>query len=365
MAFKFKMQKTSLPSLLIFIICCICSSLNAGNCLIIGGGPAGLAASIEAYYAGLNPIIIEQRKEYLREQRVYLTTQSMVWLSEWGASIENLEKIFFDEYGEYGFVKIKDVEKGLKKVVDHLGIEMVFAEFTHLNKDLSISIRNESTEIKLPYDLLIAADGAKSLIRKNLNINCEILGQAKGSWMFVPCDCQNGLCDVTEIEKRKNYFLRKIKTPSASMIFTQSYFDQELEPFEFSLEDLLSEIEACQWNNEALSIKANKAYFSGLIPINLQKAERFVDIPAKTILIGDAAATGSFFHGMGINSAFKNVKIASDLFKSLNLETAVQDDKVMQDFRLNFDEDAFLLFNHQMQLAADDLLEFSTPLLNP
>jgi len=74
----------------------------------------------------------------------------------------------------------------------------------------------------------------------------------------------------------------------------------------------------------------------------LQQAKAFSNQEASAILVGDAAATGSFFQGMGANTAFMTAELAGQFVKSksyadFNQSMKATTDALIEDSRYLFD----------------------------
>lgn len=320
--------------------------------VIIGGGPSGLATAIEAHRRGAQVLIIEKRTEYTRKQVVFLKPASLELLEKWHVDVPHLMTVPFGEYGLFGFVQIKYLEEGIQEVVNSLGIVKLQGEFKgFVNNEKMVTIATSDGDILLQYDLIVGADGVHSLIRKNLDIECTCFGTATGSWAFVPFSDLSGEMSVSPFEKHEDHFIRKITIPSGSILFWQSYFNSSKHPElleEPTQAKIAEETHRLGWEKESKIIEAGHAILSKNIPISLQQALSFSNKDRDVILVGDAAASGSFFHGMGVNTALKTAKIAGEFFHQ---------------FREDY-EGAYITFDEEMKKATDELIEVSRPLLS-
>lgn len=316
--------------------------------VIIGGGPGGLSTAIEAHYAGTHVTIIEKRTDYTRHQRVFLMPPSLALLSKWGVVVPQMDLTDFGEYGIIGFVQIKHLEQALEKTVKQLGIETIAGEFIDINKQNAIITTSQGIQL-YPYDILVGADGFYSRVRTILEIPVSTLGSAIGGWIYAPFIDTNDTIELSGFERQTDHYIRKITINSCSAIFWQSYFNDAFSLTGITKENLIQEIRTLGWEREAAIIENGNATVSGLVEISLQQAHTFSNISKSAILVGDAAATGSFFHGNGVNTAIKAAEVAGNFFSSFKLEP----------------EASFCTFNRDMKKITDDLLNYSRPLLNP
>lgn len=338
-----------------FLASCLFFSLAYANSiekplsvLVIGGGPAGLATAIEAHNYGARVTIIEQREEHSRPQRVFLVPSSISLLEKWNADIPNMYLCDFGEFGVYGFLQINQLENGLEKRVKDLGIEIFHGQFGGLLNGQAYIDTVGGVHI-LDYDIIVGADGAHSQMRKSLGIDIECFGTAEGAWAFVNFENNDGITDVSYFYIESDHYIKKITMPFGSVIFCQSFFNLPYLFDEISQDLLAADAMHRGWDKEAQLIKEGQFKKSNNIHISLQQAKAFSDVSQKAILIGDAAACGSFFHGNGVNTALKSAVIAGNFFKEFSQS------------KLN----AFDTFNASMKQITDELIDYSRPLLNP
>jgi 2-polyprenyl-6-methoxyphenol hydroxylase-like FAD-dependent oxidoreductase len=305
--------------------------------LVVGGGPAGLATAIEAAESGAQVTLIEKRTSYTRNRLLFLFESSLTLLDRWKVNIPQMKIADLGDAGKFGSVSINHLEEGLAARAHELGIQKIHGEFKRLEKNRAV-IATPGRETHLSYDILVGADGAHSLVREELGIGCEHLGKAVGMWAFMVFDTPVDSADITPTIEKNDFFIRKISLPTISIIFAQSSCTEQISRKEF--ETLVSD---CGWHDEAELIAKSKAKISDSLEIPLQQAHSFSCKKKSTILVGDAAATASFFQGMGANTALKTAAIAGTFFN-----------KVQQ-----HDKDSYRLFNQQMKDATDELIEDS------
>jgi 2-polyprenyl-6-methoxyphenol hydroxylase-like FAD-dependent oxidoreductase len=306
--------------------------------LVIGGGPAGLATAIEARENGATAIIIEKRKTYSRAQLIFLLDSSIKLLEKWKVDVPEMAVIDFGNKGKFGFVSINRLEEALARRANELEIEIVHGEFHRLDQKQAI-IKTSDFQIPLPYNVLVAADGMHSRVREELDISYKRFGKASGIATLMVFHESPGEFEISPTIEKNGFFARKITVPQASIIFAQSSTIEKISSKEF--EELVRE---CSWEREAEMIAESKMeIFLNGIEIILQQADTFSSKKKSAILVGDAAATASFFRGMGANTAFKTASIAGEFFKKLK----------------QHDENAFRFFNQKMKEATDSLIEDS------
>lgn len=303
--------------------------------VIIGGGPGGLATAIEAKQAGMQVQIVEKRSDYTRPQRVILLGDSIALLRKWGVTVDSMKVVQVAPDLSIGVVAIHILEESLARRTKELSIEIIRGEFSHLNSDKSIAVSVDSkSSLTLPYDFLVGADGLHSNTRAALRIAVDHLGGAKALAVFVPSDpAAPPTFDVSEPIKGANYYLSRIKMPAGSIIFMQSFAP-------LSLQQLRLAVAAQGWRYEESSQELDKALH---IDVTLQQAQAFSKSEASALLVGDAAATASFFRGLGANTAFKTAAAAGTFFRSVKKDVAA----------------AYATFNQSIKQATDAMIDDS------
>ena len=125
--------------------------------------------------------------------------------------------------------------------------------------------------------------------------------------------------------------------PHGSLIFMQSFAPISLEQFRFA-------IAKEGWHEEEKS-----EIFSQAIDVTLQQAHVFYNSQQSALLVGDAAATASFFRGMGANTAFKTAAAAGIFFRSVGQEGPADYESFNQSVKLATDamiQDSQFLFEY-------------------
>jgi 2-polyprenyl-6-methoxyphenol hydroxylase-like FAD-dependent oxidoreductase len=312
-------------------------SAKPTSVLVIGGGPAGLATAIEAWENGADVTIVEKRNVYSRPQVVFLLDDSITLLEKWKVDVPKMRIADLRENGKLGFVSINHLEEALARRTAELGIKAINGEFHRLDQKQAV-IKSRGREIHIPYDVLVAADGMHSPVRNELEIPCHCLGKAMGIWTAIIFNDPAEKFEISPAIEKKGFFVRKMSVSQASVIFTQSSVIEKISPKEFA-----ALVRDCGWEREAEAIAESKAKIFDGIEIALQQACTFSSENKSAILVGDAAATASFFQGLGANTAFKTASITGEFFKKLKAD----------------DEDAYHFFNQKMKEVTDSLIEDS------
>jgi 2-polyprenyl-6-methoxyphenol hydroxylase-like FAD-dependent oxidoreductase len=324
-----------LRTLFILISCSLSNHLLCReeplSIVIIGGGPAGLAAAIEANEAGANVIIVEKREQHTREQFVFLLEPALNLLNKWKVSIPEMF-VGIDDGEKIGLTKIKNMEVGLSKRVHELGITKIFGEFTELNDGKAI-IAQQNQKLELPYDLLVGADGTHSFVRDALKITSNLYGQTQGLIAIIPMLAKNESMEFISPIRCGSLFINKIIIPSAVIVSAQGD--------ELSKEILASAAMQNGWQNEAASISSGQARFFENVEVVLQQSAEFSNREKSAILLGDAAASASFIQGLGANCALETAMIAGLFFKTEQKDSD------------------YAAFNQAMQIATDRLTKDS------
>lgn len=294
----------------------ISETQNPLSAVIIGGSLSGMSAAIEANLQGFNVTVIEKRSTFSRPQWLFLTDTSIKLLEKWGVEIKNIRMGVLDNGDRMGFIAINDLEGLLHERVSSLGIQIIHAQFQGFAADrnaVQIATDNDPlsrTILELPYDVVVAADGANSNARESLGIERKILGLATGASALIPLEA--GVSEEVEISESiqiEEGFIRRIKTPRASIVIFQTSFNA-------SYSDLMQAVALQGWNKEAEQMKKRRALVIENVPIALSQATDFTNCSRSAIVIGDAAATASFFKGQGANTAFKCAKAAGGFFEA-------------------------------------------------
>lgn len=144
-----------------------------------------------------------------------------------------------------------------------------------------------------------------------------------------------------ETNKHNEVFIRRILTPPGlSIMFAQTVLQLD----KISSQRFAQAASEAGWNEEASLIEEEKAQvFVEGIDIALQQAQILANERKAAILVGDAAASASFFEGMGANTAFRTAVLAGDF---------------IADF-LTAKNNAYNSFNVNMKNTTDELINKS------
>ena len=282
--------------------------------LVVGAGPAGLVSALEANRAGASVSVVEKRSNYTRQQHIILDEHSLDTLKRF--EIDCPELSYFKP-AKVGVVPINKLEETLKKKVESQGIRILSATMTHINKNHSITVSDENQlRSELDYDLLIGADGGKSKVRSELGIEMNSFGNpAWGAGAVLKLPHPKGFSldtfHVQDSYTQAPLSVRRFISPDGySVVFSHSH--RNLNRKEFS--DVLASV---GFSEEADMIGHGKevGYYDN-VSIKLVQAKRFSDVTASAIIIGDAAASASFFEGKGANTAIATAVISGDYVRS-------------------------------------------------
>lgn len=311
--------------------------------LVIGGGPAGLATALEATAHGCDVTVVEKRDAYSRLRWLFLWDYSLKLLEKWEVNTPQMRVADPGDGSLIGFVQIKHLEEQLEKRARESGVKKIQGEFRGFGANQTAVITTfGKKEQALFYDILVGADGTHSNVREALGIEKACWGTAQGAVAIVPdVDAGPTGFDISPALKKEDGFLRRIKMPSASFVFVQF-------PQRASVSDLQKTVKAQGWSEEAGKLGDNRAIVLADIDVSLQQAKAFSSEIKSAILVGDAAATASFFQGMGANTALKTAEVAGRFFKEMQ----------------SHDKAAFLNFNQAMKETTDAMIEDSAFLFN-
>lgn len=309
------------------------TEVKVPHVVIVGAGPVGLATAIEAHENGFHVSLVEKRNAYSRIRWLFLIDPTIKLLKKWNVTIPQLKITDAGPTGNIGLVPIKNLEEGLLSRVNQLGISIINGEFKKLNEDLSITVSQQNKDIKISYDILVAADGSHSDVRKALEIQTNVLGTAKGAALLIHTNIFN--LEAPPPIQENGLFLRRLALPMETIFSLQG--DHEI-----TKEELFKALNAAGWGKEA-DVKTHEGIIIESINVILQQAKTFSDQKKSAIILGDAAATGSFFQGLGANTALMTTQAASTFFKNIRKSP----------------DQAYQIFNETMKQVTDALISDS------
>lgn len=305
--------------------------VHGSQIVVIGGGPTGLGAAIEARRFGHEVIIVEKREEYSRLSTMSLSATTLDIFEKWNLDIPLLEILDFNGTRR-GFILLKDLEEALFKKAEEFDIQRIQAEFIDLIDSHTAMIKTENGRDLIYYDLLIAADGAHSRVREKLEISPTVLSQAFGGICMVPSQNTPGKLSV-EFKIYPNLLTKKVNVPHASVLFFQN------KQGNLHLHEMTQLTYELGWIDEAVKMGQESCIALENIPIYLQRVNRFSDSTKSVILLGDAAACASFYSGYGVNFCFQTTQLAAKFFCDSN----------------------YAKFNHEMEIETEKLIQLNLP----
>jgi 2-polyprenyl-6-methoxyphenol hydroxylase-like FAD-dependent oxidoreductase len=315
------------------------ASFAAPSVLVIGGGPSGLATAIVAKMQGCRTTLIEKREAHTRTQRLFLFEPTLKLLEKWKVDLSLMHIMDLGNGERIGFVCIHDLEQALEKRAKELGVRTICGVFLQGLAPQHKALILADQKMEIPYDILVGADGAHSPVREAAGIKAEQLGTGSGAFAFVPLAVSDAI-DVTPPIPIENGFLRRIKIPFRSIVFIQTH-----KP---ATKTCLEKAIASQgWAEEIAAFQENKATIAWEIGVLLQRASSFYDKKSSVILVGDAAATASFFQGMGANTALRTAEIAGAFFRKRDATIFHQSMKEATDALI---QDSAFLFSDQVTI---------------
>ncbi len=314
--------------------------------VIIGAGPAGLSTAIEAKNQGAKVTIIEKRKNYSRNQVLFLEDASIKLLDKWKVVVPQMTVIEMGDGEKIGFTLIKNLEEALDYRIKLMGIKKVQGEFIDFQKgESAVQVQTKNNErVNFFYDILVGADGSHSSVRSKLGIDLNVYGIGDAVWSRVAIKDEKQMAAILPPILIDGFFVRLIQTPAGSIIFAQSVKERT----KIGKEKLEQLVRGCGFKNEAEAIACDQAVFSDTMEVRLQQAKTFSDEKKSAILVGDAAATASFFQGKGANTAFKTAVCAGGFFRMVQEKN----------------KEAYSVFNQAMKEVTDVMIEDSRFLFN-
>lgn len=282
--------------------------------VVIGAGPAGLVSALEANQAGATVSVIEKRAQYTRKQHIILDEPSLNTLKR--LDIDCPELSLFQP-AKVGIVPINKLEEALKKKAILQGISILAGTMKKINSNNTVTIKRKDQHLtELGYDVLIGADGGNSNVRSELGISMRSFGEAAwGAGSVLKLSDPKGFSlDTFHIEdpySQSPCSLRRFVSPDGySVVFSHSHKNLNREEFSHV-------IESVGFKEEAELIRAEKelGYYDN-VSIKLVQARQFLSSSASALIIGDAAASASFFEGKGANTAIATAVISGEYIRN-------------------------------------------------
>lgn len=300
--------------------------------VVVGEGIAGAATAIVARLQNWNVILIKMREGYTREQIIFLKMNALKFLER--INVLPLLKIEIVRLttSTQALVPISHLEKALFTVANQLGVRIIQGKFENIYGH-SIVLSNQQ---RIPYGILVGADGAHSRVRNALNIKCNKVGvQTLAASAFIPNKMETS--QVQEVSTNR-FFIRNVQVPSGA--FLLMHFKHIERPLEANKEALASAASSCGWGSEAHLLKERNCVVNENVEVNLQQAATFSDRSKDAILVGDSTTTGSFYLGRGANLALDIVEVAEKFFR----------------MKINEGASAYDWYNQQVKKLSDELV---------
>lgn len=337
---------------------------GAEQAVIIGGGPAGLAAAITLAKRGVDVTVLELRADekgekplHARPHQISLRQDALESLSELGAYDEVIGKSGFVQKESYiqkddsgtqvqakkprpqtvnrdssfinpklldtdavSQVRISDVERALYTQAKEMGIKVKagvnaelrkdgnsFAVTAHQvkpNKQGGFDKTGRSEDLGKP-DLVVVADGAGSPIRDSLGIKMKDESAAKN---YLGGHFQKGLGAVTNkaaVTESEGFTRHVMGTGHAQ--YDQTWVSVEVTPEEAALSPkertaLLAKKAQHVFPDQKVGVE-DVGWGAGQLTTVQNRRAEVTTAGDNTVLIGDSAGTGSVWVGGGLNLA--------------------------------------------------------------
>ncbi len=161
-------------------------SLNQDPIVVVGMGPGGIVAAIEAARKGHDVLLLEQRKHFTRTQRVVLSAETinyLEWLNEMDPNLKGMDPIQ-DKHEDFEFLKYID-RNGSNVEVNKLQeflekkCRILFPDRIVIKKEIEIlengiDTKNNTIAFKgedkpINFKHLVGADGARHALADMVN----------------------------------------------------------------------------------------------------------------------------------------------------------------------------------------------------
>ena len=328
--------------------------MRRGRVGVVGGGPIGLMAALEARLQGVDVILFEARTdEYSRRQVLALDESTIQKFAKFGIQYELLKDP--DRKGDGNLVAVKYIEKALRSRAVELGIDIRTGWFLAGAKEgedgkttkatFQVGLDKRRARIQQEeLDLLVVAAGA-GLSRAN-KYTGAVLGDELGFKFDVKeardyavvglfeSSQKGGLVRSGANESEKRRWAYRFNTPKITYVLQQIppelYKEFHGEEGKKKMEEFIKKIAVEHYKMEGATFgkdknkKGQSTPNVGMFPIEIQQARTFVNESLRTLLIGDSAATPHPHTGSGLNTGVRELDALSDVVAGLRTEIALR-----------------------------------------
>jgi 2-polyprenyl-6-methoxyphenol hydroxylase-like FAD-dependent oxidoreductase len=325
--------------------------IRRGRVGVVGGGPVGLMAALEARMRGVDVILFEARTdEYSRRQVLVLDQSTVQKFAKFGIRQELLYGP--SAKGTSTSVAVKYIEKILRDRCAELGVEIRAGWFLAQAKEgddgrttrAVFQVGQDKRKARLQeeeLDLLVVAAGAG--VAKSNKYTGAVLGDELG-FKFDVKEARDyavvGLFESTEEGRvsrgegattaEKKRWAYRFNTPKVTYVLQQIppelYREFSGEGGRQKMETFLKKVakEHFEMTGAMLAPSVNKKGQQtpniGMFPIEIQQAQTFVNSSLRTLLIGDSAATPHPHTGSGLNTGVRELDALSDVIDSIRTD---------------------------------------------
>lgn len=304
---------------------------KSSKIIILGGGPVGLSTAYQLWLMNFKNItVIEKRKEYTRKQIITLNVQT------WGFNFpkEVIDKLLkkeacynysastqaepncivsystkeFKHFSYPIIVKINSLEKEMLKYMKNK-IKIIINDNIILDNKL-ITVN----KLKIPYDILIGADGSKSTVRKKwfktISVKIPNISQIVYAIIYYkpPKSITSKFMTHNYISKFETVSLNfpNEQLRSRISVLKDSSIMLSLMIFEKTTISSLKKLIDNTFTLYNMDHKIQKYQTGEIIkfPLNFYKSNKYIQKNAAgntVALVGDAAFNTHFFSGYGLN----------------------------------------------------------------
>jgi 2-polyprenyl-6-methoxyphenol hydroxylase-like FAD-dependent oxidoreductase len=317
---------------------------------VVGGGPIGLMAALEARVQGADVILFEARTdEYSRRQVLALDPGTIQKFARFGIKAELLKDP--DAKGQGNLVAVKYIEKPLRDRAHELGVDIRTGWFLAGSKAgegghttrATFQVGQDKRKARMhqeELDLLVVAAGAG--VSKANKYTGGTLGDELG-FKFDVKEARDyavvGLFQSTDTGRldragaskaEQQRWAYRFNTPKVTYVLQQVpaelYKEFQGKDGKEKMEAFIKKVatEHYQMQGATLASATNSKGQTtpnvGMFPIEIQQAQKFVNESLRTLLIGDSAATPHPHTGSGLNTGIRELDALSDVVASIRTD---------------------------------------------